>query len=71
MEADDETQKSGMFVDTLVLNVQQAQRCTFVVMVRNDRGGKVAVQRIIALIRLLGGWLPRSSLHELLFRDDD
>ena len=67
-----------MFVDALVLNVQQAmsakeraQRCTLVVMVRTDRGGRVAVQRIIALIRLLGGVLPRSSLHELLFRDDD
>ena len=44
-----------MFVDALVLNVQQAlspkeraQQCTIVVMVRNDRGGKTAVQRIIA-----------------------
>ena len=70
--------RSGMFVDALVLNVQQAlspkeraQQCTLVVMVRNDRGGKVAVQRIIALMKLLGGLLPRSSLHELLFRDDD
>ena len=47
--------RSGMFVDALVLHVQQAlspkeraQQCTLVVMVRNDRGGKTAVQRIIA-----------------------
>ena len=60
-----------MFVNALVLSVQQAQRCTLVVMARNDRGDKVAVQRIIALMKLLGGLLPRSSLHELLFRDDD
>ena len=71
MEADDEAQKSGMFVDALVLDVQLAQRCTLEVMARNDRGGKVAAQRIIALMKLLGGLLPRSSLHELLFRDDD
>ena len=69
--AHEKAQQSGMFVDALVLNVQQAQRCTLVVMARNDRGGKVAVQRIIALMKLLGGLLPRSSLHELLFRDDD
>ena len=69
--AHEKAQQSGMFVDALVLSVQQAQRCTLVVMARNGRGGKVAVQRIIALIKLLGGLLPRSSLHELLFRDDD
>ena len=40
-------------------------------MARNDRGGKVAVQRIIALMKLLGGLLRRSPLHALLFRDDD
>ena len=60
-----------MFVDALVLDVQLAQRCTLEVMARNDRGGKVAAQRIIALMKLLGGLLPRSSLHELFFRDDD
>ena len=69
--AHEKAQQSGMFVDALALNVQQAQRCTLEVMARNDRGGKVAVQRIIALMKLLGGLLPRSSLHELLFRDDD
>ena len=29
-----------MFVDALMLNVQQAQRCTLVVMARNGRGGE-------------------------------
>ena len=58
-----------MFVDAWVLNVQQAQRCTLVAMARNDRGGKVAVQRIIALLAFLraavlalSDWLSTEAL---------
>lgn len=51
--------------------VPQARSCALIALVRQDRGGQAAAQKICSIIRALQDRLPRTTLPELLFHDQD